>query len=559
MIDFKKLYPNLAQEWDLERNSNLDPETLSYGSGKRVWWICSKNSNHSWEAQFRERIKGKGCPYCSSRIVDRTNSLSSLYPLIAKEWHPSKNGKLKPSNVSKVSNKKVWWQCSQNLEHEWNATISSRTNRNTGCPVCSGRVASAENNFAIQFPSIAAEWHKSKNKGLKPSQVTPKSGKLVWWQCTDFTEHEWSTTVVHRTHRGDGCPFCSGHRVSSQNNLRTKNPKLIKEWHPTKNGQLQPEDFTASSDTTVWWRCKRFPEHEWKARIASRSKGRGCPFCTSQTSEQEIRIICELRYLFGEKNVKWRHKYAKVEVDVFLEKFKVAIEFDGYRWHKDRFKADLNKNRLIEDHGLTLVRIREKPLKKVTDNDLLVETPLTKNVLDQLIIKLSTITDFGVAVQFQNYLDSSDFLNTKDYQTFLNYLPNPPPEHSLKNRFPAIAKEWNFEKNRPLKPENFLPFSHQKVWWKCSQGHEYEATIATKTRSNFCSECNSLEFLYPSVAVEWHPSKNGDLKPKQVSRSSGKRVWWKCQNDPLHEWQATIDNRTRGTRCPYCFGSKRKD
>ena len=32
-------------------------------------------------------------------------------------------------------------------------------------------------------------------------------------------------------------------------------PHLVKEWHPTKNGELQPENFTRGINKNIWWLC----------------------------------------------------------------------------------------------------------------------------------------------------------------------------------------------------------------------------------------------------------------------------------------------------------------
>lgn len=67
----------------------------------------------------------------------------------------------------------------------------------------------------------------------------------------------------------------------------------------------------------------------------------------------------------------------------------------------------------------------------------------------------------------------------------------------------------------------------------------------------------SLMEYYPELAKQWHPTKNGDLQPIDITKASNKKVWWIC--DKGHEWQATINNRSmRGTGCPYCAGRKMK-
>ena len=50
--------------------------------------------------------------------------------------------------------------------------------------------------------------------------------------------------------------------------------------------------------------------------------------------------------------------------------------------------------------------------------------------------------------------------------------------------------------------------------------------------------------------------KNGNLKPNLVTARSHKKVWWICSND--HEWEAPVNNRTGGRGCPVCYKEKRK-
>ena len=64
-------------------------------------------------------------------------------------------------------------------------------------------------------------------------------------------------------------------------NLKEINPRLSKQWHPTKNGNLVPKDVTPSPNRKVWWICDN--NHEWLAKISSRTHGSGCPICTGQS------------------------------------------------------------------------------------------------------------------------------------------------------------------------------------------------------------------------------------------------------------------------------------
>ena len=67
-------------------------------------------------------------------------------------------------------------------------------------------------------------------------------------------------------------------------NLLSLFPDIAKQWHPTKNGDLRPEDFTAHSNKKIWLKCPKGDDHEWEAVISNRTIGTGCPLCMDRVS-----------------------------------------------------------------------------------------------------------------------------------------------------------------------------------------------------------------------------------------------------------------------------------
>ena len=205
--DLATTHPLLAAEWHPEKNGNLLPTQVLSGSEKKVWWKCKKG--HEWEAAINLRVKGHGCLICSGKVVfPGENDLASAYPDIAAQWHPEKNGALRPENVTPKSNKRFWWVCEQG--HEYQAQVNQRTSQHTDCPYCSGkRVLKGFNDLASIKPLIAAQWHPELNGSLTPEMVTISSHKRVWWICPD--DHVWQAVIYSRTSaRQHGCPICSG-------------------------------------------------------------------------------------------------------------------------------------------------------------------------------------------------------------------------------------------------------------------------------------------------------------------------------------------------------------
>ena len=462
------------------------------------------------------------------------------------EWDWKKNNELgfNPETLTLGSNKKVWWKCSKG--HEWLAVIANR-NKGFSCPYCSGRyIIKGENDLQSVNPLLAKDWNYEKNNGLTPADIMSNSGKRVWWKCSKG--HEWQATVASRS-GGTGCPYCVGKKVlKGYNDLQTVNPTLTKEWDYEKNGNLKPEDFTANSGKKVWWKCSK--GHEWQATLYSRNTGNGCPVCSSErhTSLPEYALV----YYLKKNGLEVAHSYREkgYELDIYIPSRKIGIEYDGYLWHKNKAKKDLEKNQKCKRDGICLYRIREglPPL-----NDSSIDFIVQKGQRDLSQILQTVLNEIiGIYVDVNLKRDAIAIENLREYSE---------KENSLLFSNPEIAKEWNYEKNGNLKPQHFESNSHKKVWWKCRQGHEWQTAIANRTKGNGCPYCsgqkvlmgyNDLQTINLILANEWNYEKNGELTPSDVTPNSSKIVWWKCSKG--HEWQATIANRNKGNGCPYCSG-----
>jgi hypothetical protein len=136
------------------------------------------------------------------------------------------------------------------------------------------RKARQDYNLYLANPELVKEWHPTKNGKFGPRDVTPGSGKKVWWLCKEG--HEWQAAVYSRN-RGSGCPICNRGVAANDRLLLLSETPLIRQWHPTKNGNLNPRKMTLDSDKKAWWLCRE--GHEWQETVKRRMKQRGCPFC----------------------------------------------------------------------------------------------------------------------------------------------------------------------------------------------------------------------------------------------------------------------------------------
>lgn len=124
---------------------------------------------------------------------------------------------------------------------------------------------------------------------------------------------------------------------------------------------------------------------------------------------------------------------------------------------------------------------------------------------------------------------------------------------------PELAKEWHPTKNGSLEPKDVSYGSSVKVWWKCSLGHEWQATIKNRSKGQGCPICKGKKVLkgfndfgsnYPNLVKEWASDLNKD-DPYSVSKYCNKTYYWRC--DKGHVWKDSINHRTsRNSKCPIC-------
>ncbi len=211
---------------------------------------------------------------------NKKKSIVETHPEIAKQWHPTKNGNLKPNDVTHGSNRKVWWKCDVEDDHEWESTICNRSFRDDGCVCCSGRKVVMSNCLAVLHPEIVKYWHPTKNGETTPFNICRGSDKKFWWKCDVADDHEWEEKINH-TLKDFKCACCSGRKAVLSNCLATIHPEISKDWHPTKNGNLTPYNFVPGSNKKIWWKCDVADDHEWLAMINNRTCKNltGCPCC----------------------------------------------------------------------------------------------------------------------------------------------------------------------------------------------------------------------------------------------------------------------------------------
>lgn len=622
---------DLMKEYDYEKNINIDLNKIAIGSGKKVWWICSKG--HNYEATVNHRKSGTGCPYCSNqRVLKGYNDITTTNPKLLDEWDYQKNNELGiyPDELSNGSKKKVWWICP--VGHSYDQTIILKSS-GIKCPICANRrIEKGFNDVATTNPELLKEWNYHKNISISPYNIGKGSGKKIWWICENG--HEWDATIATRLN-GHGCPYCTGVKILKGYNdiftiepswthfwdyqkniinpyklgrnskekvwwicsicnesfkkspchikndvicnkcatsLGTKKkietviknngsfldnyPELSKEWDYQKNCNINPSKVSKTSDKKVWWICP--VGHSYNMTVGNRASGSGCPRCAKEMriSFPEKAFAYYLQKIDNSIIESYEPDFLKgKEIDIYIKNKNIGIEYDGRMWHKDK-KKDILKNKLCKDNNIILYRIRELGCPELNDTSIDLYYKPDNNYKNLSMLIASFIKNvYNQRIKIDVNYDRMKIYSLVEYTI---------KTKSLSNLYPKIAKEWDYQKNGDMKPNQFYSTSSKKVWWICPIGHRYEATISHRTiGKTSCPYCasqkllegfNDLATTNPELLKEWNYKKNDKLNifPNKVFKGSSKKVWWICKKG--HEWESKISNRLiRG--CPVCSNS----
>ena len=364
-------------------NANINIEHISYGSNEKIWWICDKTCEygckHEWCSTFSNIIRNRGCPYCVNKKICIHSSIKHTHNYLLNEWNYSKNTTIVPEEISSGSGKVIWWlckntNCSFNCKHEWQSTIPNRINGN-GCPFCSIPLKQVciHNSIKITHPKISKQWHPSFNNDLIADNYSSQSGINIWWlcphTCKEGCKHEWKA-IIHSRINGSGCPYCSTNQVKHciHNSILHTHSDLVKQWHPTKNADLKPEQFTYGSNTKIWWICSKNSNHVWLQILANRARlHHGCPYCVNKT-EQKLYDILIQHYLQLKQQfkVEWCKNKTYLPFDFVLEEYKIIIELDGIQhfeqvsnWAspEETHLNDVYKMKCANENGYSVIRL----------------------------------------------------------------------------------------------------------------------------------------------------------------------------------------------------------
>ena len=567
--DLHSNFPDVSRQWNYEKNCGLKPDEVTSHSNKKVWWICDKGHEFQMKVNDRTAKKRKNCPYCANkRVLKGFNDLSTVCPEVAREWHPTKNGKVTPDQVFASNSKKYWWICDKG--HEYQAVLNNRVNngkKKNGCPICAGRqVLQGFNDIVSVRPEIAKEWNIEKNGGILPSQILAGTHVKYWWICP--AGHEYQAAPENRTKNArTNCPVCAKQRQTS---------------FPEQAIFYYMKKIFPDAENRYLYNEREIDVYIPSIKVGVEYDGRFYHTETTQERDNDkdeflaksgIRLIRVKEYVGNRgkqrKDLIWVNERKNQDDNI---KYALRMIFKLLKLNDSQIDLNISRDR-SEIMGQYYIYVQKKSFAH-HHPELIPEWDNEKN--GKLKMEMFS-TGSGIKVWWRcskghSYNMSFDARNNgvgcpvcAGQKLLVGF-------NDLESRYPEIAREWCFEKNGKMIPQQFMPGNHTKVWWKCKNKHIYKAAISSRTiAKSGCPYCsghkaisgvNDLCTKYPWVVERWDFDKNDQIDPESQSPYSHKKVWWKCLK--AHSFCAAISSITvyydkkKIFKCPICEGSNKK-
>ena len=423
---------DLLDEWNYELNGDTNPKNITPKNGKKVWWICSVDKRHVWDAAVAHRTNGTGCPYCTGqKIKPGINDLFTTNPELKIEWDFDKNCD-DPTQLSKGNDsKKYWWKCSK-CGFEWDAVIYSRTTLHTGCPNCGrekrwsermGKLVAQKGSILDEFPKVIEnEWDYILNEkeGLRPNEIVANSNKKAWWICQCCGE-PYKQVIDKKLHDNLGHNECARDR-------RTSMPEKLIAYYLKKYFDIEENYRSEDIDNK--------------------------------------------------------------EIDIYIPSLKLGIEYDGDAWHRD-ITRDLEKDKILNAKGIILVRVREGECDCYDSTSIQIHCDKNYSSLksmDYVMNEIEKIINnyFNLSIDFDCNIE-------RDYSMILNMFLSSRKDNSIEKDI-ELLKYWSYERNGNVKPFMLSLGSNKTVWWECPicKNAWQQKVYAMANKKRKCTNCYNI-------------------------------------------------------------------
>ena len=487
--DLATLSPELIEEWDFDKNKDIQPDQVTGGTSRSAWWKCEKG--HSWKAIIANRYRlRRGCPYCANKkVLVGFNDLLSQHPDIAAQWDYERNAGLRPEAIVSGSNIRVWWIC-EVCGGEWQSSPNNRTRKNAKCPFCTSEMLlPGFNDLATKKPELAKEWNQEKNGKLTPEDVMEYSNKKVWWRCLECG-YEWQAKIQNRS-IGTGCPSCnSSWKVSDAEKtvfyyikqcfddaILSFHPEWMKKeidiFIPSLNlaveydGEHWHKNIIADCDKTVTLKKHGIDLVRFREENAPAINDGSYQIIVSSNYQDQRRLNEPIQKLIAYINERY-----ELGLNCILDTVKDREEINEFisRQKRARSLASMKPDFISEWNY-------ERNLGLFPEN----------------------IAAYSNKVVWWRCKEGHEWKSSVSnrYQRGCPYCANKkilPGYNDLATREPEVAKEWDYTANDPLLPSDVSAGSSKRVSWICSKcGCHWKTSIANRSYGYGCPKCGRIK------------------------------------------------------------------
>jgi very-short-patch-repair endonuclease len=428
------------------------------------------------------------------------------------QYWSSKNGDITPRDVYKKSSKKYWFDCTV-CEHSFNMQLIDVTNHDQWCSYCSNKKlcddivcnACFEKSFASHEKS---QYWSSKNGHVTPREVFKSSNNKYWFDCT-VCEHSFNTQLNSVT-KGCWCSYCSNRKLCDDVGCNACFEKSFatnekSQFWSSKNDHITPRQLFKSSDNKCWFDCT-VCKHSFDMKLNSVMSGNWCSYCSNRKlcNDTGCNTCFERSFASHEKSQFWSSKNDDITP-------------------RQVFKSSNNKY-----------------------------------WFDCTVCKHSFNTQLNnvMAGRWCSYCSNQKLCDNVDCNT------------CFEKSFASHEKNqyWS-SKNNDITQREVFKSSNNKYWFDCTVcKHSFNTQLDYVITGKWCSycsyppkklcddvDCNTCfekSFASHKKSQFWS-SKNGDITPRQVFKSSGNKYWFDC-TVCKHSFNIQLNSVMAGRWCSYC-------
>lgn len=343
MVDKKTKFIEKAKN---KHGDKYDYSKVEYiNSTTKVCIIC-KEHGEFWQTP-QGHVRGQRCPKCANiKRGDTFRSDGDTFIKRATVLHDGKYIYDKDSYINAMT--KVPILC---LKHGtfWMTPMNHLLGQ--GCPKCNGRGLNTEE---------VIELFKEKHGNIYDYSkvVFTKMHEKVCIICKEHGEF-WQTPSKHLL--GQGCPKCGIEKRAEEKNIGQE--EFIKRCKSIYgNNYIYDETEYTKMENKVKIIC---PKHgEFWQKPYDHLHGHGCPKCGLIESRGENELYEYICSLIGKKKVEHSNRTILdgYEIDIFIPEYKIGIEYNGLKWHSEKFRDrnyHLMKTELANKKGIKLIQIFE--------------------------------------------------------------------------------------------------------------------------------------------------------------------------------------------------------